>query len=1164
MPAAIFSGNDVKLLKANLNLSDNQKILTGSSDDPTSVAKDAPIGSLYIKSDDGNIFQKLDSGSSTEWSRIHNSRTTDRSAGTSWLEGGVLSINGGDSAKFDITAGSGVIVDSYTDPTVPVSTNVSWGSQTAVTLTNIGTELFTVIAMDSSGNIVEFNTPSDNDRRKDFIVLGSFIHLDMATISVALNIPVFALDSYHQLTGLADALGALNVSGNIISANGANLNMNRSAGEVFEMRSNTGVDVKNPNNSTTSSANAFTFGTFYRDGVGGRVQTGGVTEVPVTEYDDGSGSLAPIPNNKFIMHRVHYNTLSQDQFLEYGQIIYDSIAEAQAATTSEIFETTAVDPSFLGRAWLIVKKSTSDLTSATEVLFVGAGKFGFDQSGSGSNSATTTMQQAYDNGSEPEITLNSTRGALSIADNSSPIGAPLFEIHNNADTTSYLEVDANGIGGDGIGTSFALESDSNDRIKSSSVTSAELAHVSGVTSAIQTQLNTGATNLTDHEADVANPHVVTQTQVGLSNVDNTSDATKDAASATLTNKTITSAILNTAVSGTAVLDEDDLVTDSATQLATQQSIKAYVDSSVSASNINYIKNPQFESNINDTSDSGADVSSSHNAGGALRGSGTLRAVFEATATTSDYLNIDMDDIDNVDEGRTLFISFDYTTDLNYATDDLQVVLFNDDSTQEELVTGGNGSGKLVDAVGGRFNGVVYLPPTDNSYTLRIKSTTNRANTAGLTIDNIVVGPQALLDAPIVSDPIDFTPSFTNLTVGNGTFESSYYKRDGNFMYGKVHFTLGSTSSMGTSPEMTIPGGFTADTSFDDASSTVNGLGNGGILDSGTAVFSSGVFLVSSTKIRLKSQNTSAQFVNLSSTVPITWTTSDILEYDFRIPITEWANSSALFSSKELMNQTVKISGAGNGGTVLTANVTDIDFTEVSDPIGAWDGDTFIAPKTGKYTMSGFVLSTAGVSIDLSAYIDGSLAKKLGSADASTANHLFTGDIDLIKGEALTLRSSGAMTLSNVVASHHISIAEIPDFTVFGNYPEPLKTQTKFLTANHTTDTTISDLTFSNLTIGQWYEVNLQAYLHTSASDAGVALKVVHDSAVIAYAEQTSDGSAVNVTVSTTTVKFKAVATALTFLPLSATANAYVGGATSTESTFVVLSEIQPQQETSEW
>jgi hypothetical protein len=49
---------------------------------------------------------------------------------------------------------------------------------------------------------------------------------------------------------------------------------------------------------------------------------------------------------------------------------------------------------------------------------------------------------------------------------------------------------------------------------------------------------------------------------------------------TLTNKTLTSPVLNTGVSGTAVLDEDNMISDSNTQLATQQSIKAYVDTQI--------------------------------------------------------------------------------------------------------------------------------------------------------------------------------------------------------------------------------------------------------------------------------------------------------------------------------------------------------------------------------------------------------------------------------------------------------------------------------------------------------------------------------------------------------------------------------------------------------
>ncbi len=53
-------------------------------------------------------------------------------------------------------------------------------------------------------------------------------------------------------------------------------------------------------------------------------------------------------------------------------------------------------------------------------------------------------------------------------------------------------------------------------------------------------------------------------------------------SQTLTNKTLTSPVINTSVSGTAILDEDNMSSNSDSKLATQQSIKAYVDAEVSS------------------------------------------------------------------------------------------------------------------------------------------------------------------------------------------------------------------------------------------------------------------------------------------------------------------------------------------------------------------------------------------------------------------------------------------------------------------------------------------------------------------------------------------------------------------------------------------------------
>jgi hypothetical protein len=79
-----------------------------------------------------------------------------------------------------------------------------------------------------------------------------------------------------------------------------------------------------------------------------------------------------------------------------------------------------------------------------------------------------------------------------------------------------------------------------------------------------TDIATNASNLTTHISDTTT-HGTTGDIVGTTDTQ------------TLTNKTLTSPVLNTGVSGTAILDEDDLSSDSDTQLATQQSIKAYVD-----------------------------------------------------------------------------------------------------------------------------------------------------------------------------------------------------------------------------------------------------------------------------------------------------------------------------------------------------------------------------------------------------------------------------------------------------------------------------------------------------------------------------------------------------------------------------------------------------------
>ena len=63
------------------------------------------------------------------------------------------------------------------------------------------------------------------------------------------------------------------------------------------------------------------------------------------------------------------------------------------------------------------------------------------------------------------------------------------------------------------------------------------------------------------------------------------DATETLTNKTLTTPTVTSGVFNTAVSGTAVKDEDNMASDSSTAVATQQSIKAFVENLIAAQDL---------------------------------------------------------------------------------------------------------------------------------------------------------------------------------------------------------------------------------------------------------------------------------------------------------------------------------------------------------------------------------------------------------------------------------------------------------------------------------------------------------------------------------------------------------------------------------------------------
>jgi len=203
--------------------------------------------------------------------------------------------------------------------------------------------------------------------------------------------------------------------------------------------------------------------------------------------------------------------------------------------------------------------STSLYFGTTDVLATGSGMSSFSAAG---DSGTT---QSITNGNT--LTIAGGTGLASVA---------------SATDTITLNIDST------VATLTGTQTLTNKTLTSPTITTPS---ISGLTLSDASIVLEGATandfettlTVTDPTAD----RTITFPD-GTGTVALTSDITVTASSTTtFTNKTHTNPVLNGTISGTGFLDEDNMASNSATALASQQSIKAYVDAnSGGASSLN--------------------------------------------------------------------------------------------------------------------------------------------------------------------------------------------------------------------------------------------------------------------------------------------------------------------------------------------------------------------------------------------------------------------------------------------------------------------------------------------------------------------------------------------------------------------------------------------------
>lgn len=297
-----------------------------------------------------------------------------------------LSVNS--TTSINVGAVTGYVVDNETNPALPAYIYVNYAGATNVTVTTLGGGTATYVMLSSAGVISFQNTFPTSAERKAKIWLGKVSH-PAGTVSFVINEPDYILSPLAFTRDIMQALGGFINKGVYPSANGANLNINVSAGSFVGDGINFVTSRTGPNEIAVSASTTQAF--FYRTQTGG--STGSVTAISPGFYDNagtvtavGGGSGATTIQYMFAVPGIGY-------VIQYGQTVYSTFADAVAALGKESF---VISPNNINNsipiAAIVVNKSATALNNTAQAMFFKADKLGsFIGSSAGTTLAPTVL-----------------------------------------------------------------------------------------------------------------------------------------------------------------------------------------------------------------------------------------------------------------------------------------------------------------------------------------------------------------------------------------------------------------------------------------------------------------------------------------------------------------------------------------------------------------------------------------------------------------------------------------------------------------------------------------------------------------------------------------------------------------------------------------------------
>ena len=283
---------------------------------------------------------------------------------TGQYTGCVVTLNA-DPTKYDISSGV-IYLEDWSNPAEYRLKRLTYAGVTGQIPPNSIASSFTTVSLEASAvegvaQLLEKEgggSGASSVTRREEVALTALIHAGGAgvidNISDDVQLSYWGIQTQLDMEILR---GGLN-TGNKITANGVNLNLDRAAGTTSKPYFNAANSNTTPVTIDNLSDSVFDF--IYQKQPGVTFLQFGDTVDP--DNYDASGTITAVANNKWTIQRVYFFGQTPSTAIMYGQNVYNSQAAAIAAVNIELFVVPSNVVDAIWIASLILKRGTADLS----------------------------------------------------------------------------------------------------------------------------------------------------------------------------------------------------------------------------------------------------------------------------------------------------------------------------------------------------------------------------------------------------------------------------------------------------------------------------------------------------------------------------------------------------------------------------------------------------------------------------------------------------------------------------------------------------------------------------------------------------------------------------------------------------------------------------------